>query len=135
MLKSEPTAVGVVSSNITERTRLIKKQMHNSVTRRKFVGSVISRQHLNFIKLFNFHTLLILAWAAVLPAVNADEYCKDCLQSVDVSGQFAHHKIGDDQEIQGATGDPTAFREEIYGKNFRYHSSTFGGGQIYGGYW
>ena len=33
-------------------------------------------------------------------------------------GQFRHYKAADDFPIQGAVGDPQAFREEIFGEHF-----------------
>ena len=60
----------------------------------------------------------MFALAALPWPVNADESCKSCAQPLEVTGQFAHYKMGDDQAIQGAGGDPSAFREEVFGGNF-----------------
>lgn len=55
-----------------------------------------------------------------LPFVGrGDETCATCTQTVEVTGQFSHVRIGDEQTIQGAMADDEApFREEIVGKNF-----------------
>jgi len=63
----------------------------------------------------NLAILILLA----APVSRADETCKTCAQEVDVTGQFTHFKIGDDQAIQGAVADDeSAFREEIFGSSF-----------------
>ncbi|MDB6018247.1 MAG: Beta-glucosidase [Pedosphaera sp.] len=63
--------------------------------------------------------LAFLLPLAAVQAGQADETCKTCAQSVNVSGQFTHFKISDDQSIQGATADnQAAFHEEIVGASF-----------------
>jgi beta-glucosidase len=62
-----------------------------------------------------------ICWLALIPFIGRaeDESCVACDVPVEISGQFSHIKIGDDQAIQGATGDDQkAFREEISGRNF-----------------
>jgi len=48
----------------------------------------------------------------------ADETCIACDLPVEVNGEFSHYKIEGDPDIQGALGDPGAFREEIWGPAF-----------------
>ena len=48
----------------------------------------------------------------------ADEICPACDQQVSISGDFAHRKDNAPVTIEGATGNASAFREEIYGGNF-----------------
>ena len=48
----------------------------------------------------------------------ADETCIACDVPVEVNGEFSHYKIEGDPDIQGALGDPGAFREEIWGPAF-----------------
>jgi len=48
----------------------------------------------------------------------AEESCTACDVPVVVSGDFSHFKIRGGQEIQGASGDAAAFREEVWGRNF-----------------
>jgi beta-glucosidase len=48
----------------------------------------------------------------------ADEICPACDQQVSISGDFAHRKDNAPVTIEGATGNASAFREEIYGRNF-----------------
>ncbi|MGA2245774.1 MAG: glycoside hydrolase family 3 C-terminal domain-containing protein [Verrucomicrobiota bacterium] len=62
--------------------------------------------------------IVALAAGLVSTALSADESCRNCSLPVEVSGQFRHFKVGDDYPIQGAAGDPQAFREEIFGNNF-----------------
>jgi beta-glucosidase len=64
--------------------------------------------------------VLTVALAAVCTASApaADEGCRHCGVPVEVSGQFQHYKAADDFPIQGAVGDPQAFREEVFGAHF-----------------
>ena len=64
--------------------------------------------------------LIVLVPLLFLPLVGrSDETCGACTQTVEVTGQFTHVKIGDEQTIQGAIADDEApFREEIVGKTF-----------------
>jgi beta-glucosidase len=65
----------------------------------------------------NLATLVSLLFLPL--AGRSDETCATCAQAVEVTGQFTHVRIGDEQTIQGAIADDEApFREEIVGKDF-----------------
>jgi len=63
--------------------------------------------------------VLLSAVAAITVVCRAaDETCIACDLPVEVSGEFSHYKMGGGPDIQGAIGDPGAFREEIWGPAF-----------------
>ena len=57
-------------------------------------------------------------WLSAPAAFAADETCASCGQEVSISGAFEHYKEDSTDDIQGATNNTAAFREEIYGNNF-----------------
>ena len=72
-----------------------------------------------------FKTLVVLILAAVANAwlfpsatFAADEICTSCGPQVNVSGSFTHHKDAPSVAIEGAPGNPAAFREDVNGTNF-----------------
>ncbi len=63
--------------------------------------------------------LLALAGCLIPAAGRADEICRSCSESVEVTGEFSHVKFEDTPAIQGAMGsDSAAFLEEIVGPHF-----------------
>ena len=73
--------------------------------------------------LTSIRTILILLSAASLclsasRTLAADETCASCGQQVSISGDFTHAKCDPTTTIEGANNNASAFREEIYGKNF-----------------
>ncbi len=72
-----------------------------------------------------FKTLVVLflavvanAWLFPSATFAADEICTSCGPQVNVSGSFTHHKDAPSVAIEGAPGNPAAFREDVNGTNF-----------------
>jgi beta-glucosidase len=65
---------------------------------------------------------LIVFFSMVLSATTGfadEESCSTCDKEVQISGDFAHHKIRENVAVQGGEpGNESAFHEEIYGANF-----------------
>ncbi len=51
-------------------------------------------------------------------AFAADEICTSCGQQVSVNGSFTHRKDRPSVTIEGTSGDPACFREDVNGTNF-----------------
>ena len=61
---------------------------------------------------------IVCLWPLAPALRGAEESCASCGQQVSLSGDLAHRKDDASVQIQGATNNAAAFREEINGKNF-----------------
>ncbi|HXS68508.1 MAG TPA: glycoside hydrolase family 3 C-terminal domain-containing protein [Candidatus Polarisedimenticolia bacterium] len=59
-----------------------------------------------------------LGAVCISSAFAAEESCASCGQQVSITGDFTHRKSDGSITVQGATNNPSAFREDINGKNF-----------------
>jgi hypothetical protein len=84
---------------------------------------------LRFIRIGKRYSMALFAFVLIRCASRADQVCGVCEQGVDVSRQFTHFEIGDNQDIQGAACDKAAFREEIFGRNFTIFVSRLSAGK------